>query len=99
MMRPGMSRLIIRSENSHAAMIAKAGLTNSDGWIDWPKALIQRRAPFTSAPYLSVAQSARMLTTSVTSAASRTCRAVSSDAPIITAIEGMAKPHCRTMKK
>ena len=79
--------------------MANAGFTNSDGCTDCPMALIQRRAPFTSAPYLSVAHSARMLTTSANSATNRTCRAVSSEAPTMTAIEGMANPHWRTMKK
>ena len=35
--------------------MTKAGFTNSDGWMFTPASTIQRRAPFTSAPYTSVA--------------------------------------------
>ena len=38
------------SENSQAARMTKAGLTNSEGWMPMPASMIQRRAPLTSAP-------------------------------------------------
>ena len=56
------------------------------------------RAPFTSAPNFSVAHRATTLTTSVISAAKRTCRVLSSEAATITMTDGTAKRLWRTMK-
>ena len=52
---PGKPGLVRDSENSHAPTTAKAGFTNSDGWIDRPGTWIQRRAPLISTPTTSVA--------------------------------------------
>ena len=48
------------SENSQAPITAKAGLTNSDGWIDWPATISQRlraldlRAEFQRRPVMAM---------------------------------------------
>ena len=73
-MRAGMPFCFMLSENSQAPITAKAGLTNSEGWMVCPAAEIQRRAPLTSTPSLSVSQSSTMLTISTPSAAKRALR-------------------------
>ena len=47
---PGMSGWRLCSAKSQAQMMTKAGLRNSDGWIESPASDTQRRAPFTSTP-------------------------------------------------
>ena len=96
--RPGTLRWIMDSEKSHAPSTAKAGLTNSEGWIDCPANEIHRRAPLTSVPNRSVAQSRRRLTTSVPSAQKRACRGVRNEVTTSTASAGTQNMAWRMMK-
>ena len=50
-----------RQDRTHASVTAKAGFRNSEGWNRIPR-LIQRRAPFTSAPISGTRTSAPIIT-------------------------------------
>ena len=82
---PGNPGFSFCSANSQAATIAKVGLTNSDGWIDRPGRLIQRRAPLISAPTRNVSATSAKAIANPTNATRRTVRGGSSDTPNMTA--------------
>src|SRR5271165_6599606 len=82
------------SVKAQAARTTKAGLMNSEGCR--PK--IQRRAPLTSAPYMSARRMSRNDTTNSSNAARRTWRGVRNEVAIINAAVGISMRACRSTK-
>ena len=82
---PGTSGRRLPSAKSHAVMTMKAGLMNSEGWIDMPARKSQRREPLISSPTNSTRIISARQTKSRSSAARRTWRGVRKESPIISA--------------
>ena len=86
------------SAKSHAATTAKQGFTNSDGWMEMPARLIQRRAPLISAPTMSVSTRASRLRAKPIIARRRTVRGGCIDTAMMTAIATGVSASCRLTK-
>ncbi len=71
---------------------------NSDGWMEIPARLTQRRAPLTSIPKKSAATISTMEMASRISAKRLICRGEKNDTPIMTMTAGIMKTVWRSTK-
>ena len=86
------------SLNSHAVSTTKAGLTNSDGWIETKPIWSQRLAPLISGPSPRITAISAMPTRKITRLTRRICFGVSVEAANMMATAGRSSAACRRTK-
>ena len=95
---PGMSVRREFSAKSQAQITTKDGFMNSEGWIDRPTMLSQRREPLFSTPTNRTASISTSEMHNTMSATRRACRGVRNDVAIITPSAGRKNAMWRLTK-